>query len=195
MCATAATLLLFALLSSSGGGVRGALVCPRFTDIALSQQPIVAGNDCADKKPLPGTCELTGFGIRCVTIDLFANDTTTNAIPSGLLCAASECASDSGATCSCAGNNLCIRVVSGAQAPFACIEDNRPTTTTTVAPATTTTAAPAANFCDKDDDFETDCSQPKDDTVVFLVVFFAAVASLIACAACLTSRGPRQTLD
>jgi hypothetical protein len=197
MCAAIATLLLFALLSG-GGGVRGALVCPRFTDIALSQQPIVAGNDCADNKPLPGTCELTGFGLRCATIDLFASDTTTSAIPSGLLCFANECTSDNGAACSCAGNNLCIRTVSGAQAPFTCIEDNRPTTTTGPAAtttATTTAAAPVANFCDEDDDFETDCSQPKDDTVVFLVVFFASIASLIACAACLTSRGPRQTLD
>lgn len=192
--------MLVALLSSDS--VLGALVCPRFTDIALSQQPIVPGNDCSDNKPLPGTCDLmTGFGTRCVTIDLFTSNTTTSAIPSGLLCAASECNEISGAACSCAGVKLCIRTVFGAQAPFTCVEDNQPTTTAgpattaTVAPATTTTVAPAANFCDEDDDFEADCSQPKDDTVVFLVVFFAAIASLIACVACLTSRAPRHALE
>lgn len=187
-----ATLLLVALLST---GAHSVLVCPRFTNIALAQQPILAGNDCSNENPLPGTCDLmSGFGVRCVTIDVFTGNTTTSAIPSGLLCASTECVDISGASCSCAGAKLCIRVVAGAQAPFTCVDNGLPATTaspTTTTATQPTTAAPPVNFCDEDDDFDVDCSSPKDNTVVFLIVFFAAIASLIACAACLNLRGQR----
>lgn len=177
------------------GSARSVLVCPRFVDIPLGQQPILAGSDCSDNKPLPGACGESGFGegLSCITVNLFMSNATTDSEPSALICAASVCEGDAapGTVCACAGVNLCIRTVASLSVPFACADDGQPPTT--AAPSTTTTGAPPPNYCDEDDELGTDCSKPADDTVVFLVVFFGALILLIACAACIGSWRTRSS--
>lgn len=182
-------LLALLLLASTA---HSALVCPRFTDIDLAQQPILAGSDCSDNKPLPGACDESGFGegLSCITVNLFMVNATTESTPMPLICAATECdGATAGTLCACTGVKLCVRTVASVSVPFACSDDGLPPATTTT---TTTTTAPPPNYCDEDDELGTDCSKPADDTVVFLVVFFGALILLIACAACVGSWRTRR---
>lgn len=170
--------------------VAAQLQCPFFTDLALSEQPIVPGRDCSDNNPVPGTCVAVEDteALACLTAPVFVLGPSTNG-SSVFACNSFECI-QTGTPCGCQQTTVCERTVNDAPKRFLCIDAsffNTTTTTTTTAPTAT-----APNYCDDDDDLSVDCSKPRDNTATLLVVLFGALITLILGAACFCSPRTRE---
>ena len=164
---------------------RAALVCPHFADRLLTEQPIV--KDCATD--LTHECvsfTTTPTVFLCISQRFFVDGDNTTTDDTFEQCEAPTCRQESD-PCTCTPQlTVCERSIQDESLPRRLLCIDAPTTTATPTTSTANSSTKTVpNYCDEDDDLTVNCTVPRDDTALFLMVFFGIFAGITLCFFCI----------